>query len=235
MDSSRSLLDRHAHELDPLELIVRAYQHWEHHRWPGRNGRLAYARSLYSVFILRQLEHLSLRIWDDGNDRAADRLQEIQRLLDRLNDAAGSNVFVRDARWLIQTAQGPLTRHLRPYFRIAEQIAGSFTDAQRPRASQGGRQAGRRPSPLATALPRRGRRASRSTIRTFSPITRNSNSMDAALLVRDLVPLLEAYQTALAPDATRKGGWIWRTPSSRAFRRTPSCFSRGWIFWLPAR
>ena len=79
-------LGGYSHELDPLELIVRAYQHWERHRWPGRNIRLPYAGSVYSVFILRQLEHLSLRIWDDGNDAAADRLQEIQRLLDRLND-----------------------------------------------------------------------------------------------------------------------------------------------------
>ena len=30
-------------------------------------------------------------------------------------------------------------------------------------------------------------------------MTRNSNSMDAALLVRDLVPLLEAYAAASSP------------------------------------
>jgi len=42
------LLDKHA-DLDPVELIVRACLHWENHRWPGRNGRLAYAGSLYSV------------------------------------------------------------------------------------------------------------------------------------------------------------------------------------------
>src|SRR4029453_11081690 len=39
------LLDRRSHQFAPLELIVRAYDHWERHRWPGRNGRLTYARS----------------------------------------------------------------------------------------------------------------------------------------------------------------------------------------------
>jgi hypothetical protein len=113
-----------------LELIIRAYRFWESHRWPGRNGRLAYARSIYSVFILRTLEDLSLRIWDDGDDRAGDRLREIQRLLDRLNETARPNGFVRDARWLVQTAQGPLTRRLAPYFKIADRISASLTDRE---------------------------------------------------------------------------------------------------------
>ena len=44
---------------------------------------------------------------------------------------AGADALVRDARWLIQTAQGPLTRRLEPYFRIAERISASFTTARR--------------------------------------------------------------------------------------------------------
>ena len=94
--------DGYSRELDPVELVLRACHHWDGDRWPGRNGRLVYAQSLYAVFILRQLEHLSLRIWDEGPDRpssivhrpssnnehAAERLQHVQRLLDLLNRAA---------------------------------------------------------------------------------------------------------------------------------------------------
>ena len=36
--------DAAAHTLDPLELILRAYHLWEHGRWPGRTGRLSFAR-----------------------------------------------------------------------------------------------------------------------------------------------------------------------------------------------
>jgi len=117
------VLDRAAHSLDPLELIPRAYDIWEHARWPGRNGRLAYARVLFGVFLLRQLEALSLRIWDDDAAPAGERLGSVQGLLDRLNDLVGPRRLMRDARWLIQTAQGPLTRDLAPYFRIAGKIA----------------------------------------------------------------------------------------------------------------
>ena len=107
--------DGYSRALDPVELVLRAHHKWDRDRWPGRNGRIVYAQSLYAAFILRQLEHLSLRIWDEGNDTAAERLQQVQRLLDLLN-TAGAAPRVRDARWLIQTAQGPLTRHLKPYF-----------------------------------------------------------------------------------------------------------------------
>src|SRR5262249_15144606 len=117
-------------ELDPLELVARAYQHWQRHRWPGRNGRLAYAWTLYAVFLLRQLEYLSLRLWDEGAHHAAFRLTDVQRLLDDLN-AATPPIFARDARWLIQTAQGPLTRHLEPYFTIAERVTESLTASDR--------------------------------------------------------------------------------------------------------
>jgi hypothetical protein len=43
------LLEGRAHQLDPLELIVRAYDHWQRHRWPGRSGRLSHARTLFVV------------------------------------------------------------------------------------------------------------------------------------------------------------------------------------------
>lgn len=190
-------LGGYSHGLDPLELIVRAYQHWERHRWPGRNIRLPYASSLFSVFILRQLEQLSLRIWDDGNGDAADRLQEIQRLLDRLNDDASAPALVRDARWLIQTAQGPLTRRLQPYFRISERISASFSDEGRLDVHKAGARltGGHLRSQLCYRVAETGQPANSPEVLA---IARNSNSMDAALLVRDLVPLLEAYGAACA-------------------------------------
>ena len=76
MGSSPRRQDGYSRGLDPVELVLRACHHWDSTRWPGTNGRLVYAQSLYAVFMLRQLEHLSLRIWDEpsmssqrGNDR----------------------------------------------------------------------------------------------------------------------------------------------------------------------
>jgi hypothetical protein len=187
--------DRYSQELDPLQLIVRAYLYWDDHRWPGRSGRLAYAETIYAAFMLRQLEYASLRIWDDGHDAAPPHLQEIQRLLDRLNSAAGAVAFVRDARWLIHTAQSPLTRHLLPYFRIAEHIAGSFTGPERLGIHKAGAKlaGGHLRSQLHYRVWDTGRPMSDPELVAFM---RSSNSMDAALLVHDLVPLLAAYDTA---------------------------------------
>jgi hypothetical protein len=195
--------DGYARELDPVELVLRARHRWDSDRWPGKNGRLAYAQSLFAVFMLRQLEHLSLRIWDEGRETAAERLQEVQRLLDALN-TAGAVPRVRDARWLVQTAQGPLTKHLKPYFTVADRISGSFTDRDRIEIHKAGAMlAG---GHLRSQL----RHRSRQTGRTFDDpqvlaMTRLSSSMDIALLVRDLVPLLRAYGAACAEhDADKR-------------------------------
>ena len=189
------VLDGAAHTLDPLELILRAYDIWEHARWPGRNGRLSYARVLFGVFLLRQLEALSLRIWDDDEALAGERLGTLQGLLDRLNDLVGPRLLIRDAGWLIQTAQGPLTRHLAPYFRIAEKIARSFAGKHWLDLHVAGvKLAG---GHLRSQLRHR---SSELTLPVDDPdvlaVTRNSNSMDAALLMRDLVSLLEPYEAA---------------------------------------
>jgi hypothetical protein len=184
-----------SHDFDPAALVARAHRHWEHHRWPGRNVRLPFAGRVLYVFILRQLQHLSLRIWDEGDAAAAARLQEIQALLDALYGATIGDALVRDARWLIQTAQGPLTRRLDPYFRIAERISASFSNP-------GGLDIHKAGAVLTSGHLRSQLRHRASE--TNRPIddpevlatTRNSNSMDAALLVRDLVPLLEEYGTA---------------------------------------
>jgi hypothetical protein len=186
------VLDGAAHTLDPLELMLRAYHVWEHGRWPGRNGRLSFARVLFGVFLLRQLEALSLRIWDDDVALAVGRLRDIQALLDRLNGLLRPNLLIRDARWLIQTAQGPLTRHLAPYFRIADLIAESFTGAERFEIHAAGvKLAGNH---LRSQLRYR---STELKLPVDDPsllaVTRNSNAMDTALLVRDMVPLLDAY------------------------------------------
>src|SRR5690348_2030621 len=78
-------LDRFSIEFDPLDLIIRAYEHWGANRWPGRGGRLMWAQVVYSAFVIRQLESLSLRVWDEGNMQAGNCLQQLQALLDRLN------------------------------------------------------------------------------------------------------------------------------------------------------
>lgn len=189
------VLGPYAHELDPLELIARAYHYWDAHRWPGKSGRLAYAQTIYAVFLLRQLEYLSLRIWDDGNERAGDRLDDVQRLLDGLNEPSIPSVLVRDARWLIHTAQGPLTRQLLPYFTIAHRISESFTESDRLEVHKAGVKlaGGHLRSQLRYRIWEFDRPIDDPDILA---VTRNSNSMDLALLVRDLVPLLDAYKMA---------------------------------------
>jgi hypothetical protein len=185
----------YVNELDPLELILRAYEYWDHHRWPGRSGRISYGQVLYAVFMLRLVEGLSLRIWDEGADDAGARLRQLQERLDHLNGLAASGVVVRDAAWLIHTAQGPLTKHVRPYLEFADRIAASLNATQRLAVHKAGaRMAG---GHLRSQLRYR-------MWQTHRPpddpenlaFTRNSNALDSALLVRDLVPLLEAYRQA---------------------------------------
>jgi hypothetical protein len=186
--------DGYARDLDPVDLMLRAHHHWDQTRWPGRNARLIYAQSLYAAFMLRQLERLSLRIWDEGSGAAAERLQRVQHVLDLLN-AGGAPPRVRDARWLIQSAQSSLTKHVKPYFTIAERIAGSFTNRDRLEIHKAG-------ATLAGGhLRSQLRHRSWQTGWTVDDpqllaITRLSNSMDMALLVGDLIPLLDAYSAA---------------------------------------
>ncbi len=198
------LLDKFSIEFDPLDLVIRAYEYWGAHRWPGRSGRLMWAGVVYAAFFIRQLENLSLRMWDDGNEVAGDRLEQLQTLLDRLNgpDAQAANrpVFVRDVCWLAQTAQGALTKDLQPYFRIAEHIGASFTDSQRLGFHiAGAKLAG---GHLRSQIRYRAAETGRSIDDPENlAIARNSNSMDTALLLRDLVALLKEYENMCsAPD-----------------------------------
>ncbi|HTZ74581.1 MAG TPA: hypothetical protein VMB47_11715 [Candidatus Aquilonibacter sp.] len=199
-------LDRFSIEFDPLDLIIRAYEHWGASRWPGRSSRLAWAQIIYSTFLIRQLENLTLRIWDEGTDLAGDRLDQLQALLDRLNDpgsrAGGGAVLVRDVRWLVQTAQGALTKHIEPYFRVAERVSASFTDSVRLGLhAAGAKLAG---GHLRSQVRYRSLETSRPIDDAENlAIARNSNSMDTALLLRDLVALLKSYDhVSAAADQT---------------------------------
>ena len=167
----------------------------------GAPARLAYAERLYVAFVLRQLEDLSLRIWDGGDEGPESALATVQRLLDALNGHAGSIVLVRDARWLLHTAQGSLTGRLDPYFTIADRIAGSFTTATRLEIHMAGAKlaGGHLRSQLRHRMADLDRAAEDPLVLAM---TRNSNAMDLALLVRDLGPLLEAYKDACACGVT---------------------------------
>jgi hypothetical protein len=125
-------------------------------------------------------------------------LQQVQRLLDVMNaggaGAGGEMRFVRDARWLIQTAQGPLTQHVKPYFITADNVRALGDEIRLEIHKAGVVLAG---GHLRSQL----RHLSSRTRWAFDDprllaLTRSSNSMDMALLVRDLVPLLEAYSAA---------------------------------------
>jgi hypothetical protein len=183
--------------VEPAEMMIRAFHLWRQTRWPGRNGRLRYAHTLFHLYVIRDLTLLTLRVWDGGADRAGERLSSVQGVLDQLWTTAPVDQprFVRDARWLMQMAQSPATDELGAYFEVAEKIAGSFSAEDR--------------IAIHTAGVRLAAGHLRSQIRYYStrntvPLdehglvlsTRNSNALDFALLVQDLVPLLEAYERA---------------------------------------
>ncbi|HET9361568.1 MAG TPA: hypothetical protein VFO58_17570, partial [Vicinamibacterales bacterium] len=193
----RELPGLHNGLVDPAEMMIRGFHLWRHTRWPGRNGRLRYAHTLFNLYVIRCLELLSMRLWDAGSGSAGDRLSQVQGVLDQLWKAAPPDqpVLVRDARWLIQLAQSPATDELGAYFEVAEEIAEAFSPEDRVEIHK--------------ASARMAAGHLRSQIRYHSLkkavslddkslvlSTRNSNALDFALLVHDLVPLLEAYEIA---------------------------------------
>jgi hypothetical protein len=183
--------------IDPGEMMVRGFYLWQQTRWPGRNGRLRYAETLFNLYVIRSLELLSMRLWDSDASGAGQRLALVQDVLNQLwtIQPPGQPVFVRDARWLIQLAQSPATDDLGAYFDVAKNIAEGLPEDDRIEVHKAGvRMAGGH---------------LRSQIRHYSiksavPVdhkslllsTRNSNALDFALLIQDLVPLMQAYETA---------------------------------------
>jgi hypothetical protein len=185
---------------DPEEMTARACHLWQQTRWPGRNGRVHYAHTLFNLYIIRCLEFLSLRLWDEapGPGNAGDRLAQLQGVLDELwrTTPGDQPVFVRDARWLIQLAQSPATDNLGAYFDVAQKIAGSFSvDDRRRIHSAGVRMA-------AGHLRSQTRHYATTRELAFDDErlllqTRTTNALDFALLIQELAPLLEAYEEAV--------------------------------------
>jgi hypothetical protein len=192
--------------LDPVEFIGRAYDHWEYSGRPGRNIRTTYAHTVYAMFMLKRLEDVSLLMLEQPADQTEDCLRDVQSLLDRMNQTGIANVpvFVKDARWLILTAQSAATQHVRPYFNIAQRLSRSLTETDRLAVHQADAKmiGGHLRSQLRYQTTER--RAAIDDLDILA-YTRTSNAMDHALLVYDLVPLLEAYETAgLARDTAAK-------------------------------
>jgi hypothetical protein len=193
----RELPGLHNGLIDPAEMMVRAFHLWRQTRWPGRNGRVRYAHTLFNLYVIRCLELLSMRVWDDRSTSAGDRLSQVQGVLDQLwrTTPADQPVFVRDARWLIQMAQSPATDDLGAYFDVAQQVAATLSAEDRIEIHKAGVRmaAGHLRSQI-----RYYSRKKAVSLDEHSLVlsTRNTNALDFALLIQDLVPLLEAYENA---------------------------------------
>src|SRR5438552_7119302 len=110
--------------IQPAEMMIRSFYCWQQTRWPGRNGRMHYAHTLFNLYVIRWLQILSMRIWDEGPRNAGGRLAEIQGVLDELWRSSPTHqpAMVRDAPWLIPLAQSLITDELAPYFEAARQV-----------------------------------------------------------------------------------------------------------------
>jgi hypothetical protein len=187
--------------VDPAEMMIRGFHLWRQTRWPGRSGRVHYAHTLFNLYVIRCLELLSMRLWDPGPSSAGNRLSQVQVVLDELwtNTTANQPVLVRDARWLIQMAQSPATDELGAYFAVAEKIADTLSEGDRIEIHKAGVRmaAGHLRSQIRYASMKK---AVPLDEKSLVLSTRNSNALDFALLIQDLVPLLAAYERACHSD-----------------------------------
>ena len=201
----RELPGLHNGLVDPAELMIRGFHLWQQTRWPGRNGRIHYAHTLFNVYLIRCLELLSMRLWDAGLIGAGDRLAQLQGVLDQLwaQTTADQPVLVRDARWLIPLAQSPATDDLGAYFEVAEKIAGSLSQEDRIEVHKAGvvMTGGHLRSQIRYHSMKKAVSLDENSL-VLS--TRNSNALDFALLIQDLVPLLAAYENAWHSGDGRK-------------------------------
>jgi hypothetical protein len=197
----REMPGLHNDLVDPGQMLVRGFHLWRQTRWPGRNGRLRFAHTLFDLYVLRSLELLVMRAWDAGATDAGERLAQVQGVLDGLRRCtpADQPLFVRDARWLLPLAQSPTTDELAAYFVVLELITASFAEADRIEIHQAGvlMAGGHLRSQLRhyqmnkhVALDENGLVLS----------SRNSNALDFAMLVQGLVPLLDAFERACHGD-----------------------------------
>jgi len=182
---------------DPAEMMIRGFHLWRQTRWPGRNGRVHYAHTLFNLYVIRCLALLNMRLWDAGSNNPGDRLSRVQGVLDQLWTLSPGDqpVFVRDARWLIQMAQSPATDDLGAYFDVAKNIAETLSKQDRIEIHKAGARmaAGHLRSQIRYYSTKKAVSFDESSVVLT---TRNSNALDFALLIHDLVPLLEAYENA---------------------------------------
>ena len=193
--------------VDAAEMMSRAFLMWQRTRWPGHHGRLGYAHTLFNVYLLRQLMLLAMRVWDAGSPSA--RLSQVQRLLDELwrPTPADQPVFVRDARWLLPLAQSPTTNELHGYFVVAERIADTLSEQDRLAicAASVRMAGGHLRSQLRHVSTQNGVSIDEHSLTLR---TRKSNALDLATLIQGLVPLLEAYERAVASgDSDNRMEW----------------------------
>jgi hypothetical protein len=194
----RQVQDLHNDLIHPAEMMIRGFYCWQRTRWPGRNGRMHYAHTLFNLYVLRCLQFLSMRIWDGGPTSAGARLAEIQGVLDELwrSSPADQPAIVRDARWLIPLAQSLITDELAPYFEVAQQVTETLHEAdvleiQKAHVRMLG---GHLTSQIRYYCTKDGVSISEHSVVLR---TRTSNALDFALLVQGLVGLLKAYDCAL--------------------------------------
>ncbi len=208
---------QHAHNdlIHPAEMMVRAFHCWQQTRWPGRNGRMHYAHTLFHLYGIRYLQFLSMRIWDDDPGSAGRRLAEIQSVLDELwrSSPAGQPAFVRDARWLIPLAQSLITDELAPYFEVARMVAETLPqpDVLEIHKAHVRMLGGHLTSQIRYYCTKDGVPVDDPSVILR---TRTSNALDFALLVQGLVTLLKTYECAVQsndePTRRETAGAIWQ-------------------------
>src|SRR5690606_28222604 len=184
--------------IEPAEMMIRGFHLWQQTRWPGRNGRVRYAHTLFNLYVIRQLALLIMRLWDAELCSATDRLSQVQDVLDGLweSSPADQPVLVRDARWLIPVAQSPTTDELAGYFEVAERISESLSEEDRIEIYKASVKTGGghlRSQLRHVSVQKRVPLDERNLVLS----TRNSNALDLAQLTQWLVPLLEAYEHAI--------------------------------------
>ncbi len=194
----RQVQDLYNDLIHPAEMMIRAFYCWQQTRWPGGSGRVHYAHTLFNLYVLRCLQFLSVRLWDEHPGSAGARLTEIQSVLDELWRSSPKNqpAVVRDARWLLPLAQSLITDELVPYFNVARQVAETLPKAdvleiQKAHVRMLG---GHLTSEIR-------HRSSKDAVSIDDPgvvlRTRRSNALDFALLVQGLLELLKTYDFAL--------------------------------------
>jgi hypothetical protein len=210
--------------VEPAQMMIRAFHFWQQTRWPGRNGRIRYAHTLFNLYLIRCLELLVMRLWDADAGGAADRLTQVQDLLDTLWKSAPADqaVLVRDARWLIPLAQSPTTDSLAPYFAVAKQIAASLSANDRLEIQKAGvlMAGGHLRSQLRhycikehVALGEAG----------LVLTARNTNALDFSITIESLVPLLDAYERAVH-GGDRQARLDWASVICQGISSDPELF-----------